>query len=239
MAHLQPDEDANLDEFYAGGPATFAAAFPPVCVTSHWDPMLVEQHILPAQNTVPLALDPRQAVQICRQYYTESPADALPAGLVESAEPLEIPAALQGPVRYIRQSEGPRAIPPGGAASLGVPYSIYSQFVDQESDVLRLDERLTKCKEFRYQPKPEQLADQTNVLPNQPAELAFRPLGAPVELPRTVAGCRALDDSQAWNRSARLFFNPTKLDRYHPTQKMGPMVCESGCANPTQSFLEK
>ena len=236
MASLQPDEDVRLDEFYEGGPATFAAAFPPVCAMSHWDPMLVEQHILPKQGGMNLVLDPRQAVQVCRQYYTESPADALPAGLVESAQPLEIPAALQGPIRYIRPVEGPVATPPGGAAGLGAPYSVYAQSVDQESDVRRLDERLTKCKELRYQPRPDQLAaDQTNVLPNQPAELAFRPLGAPVELPRNVAGCREIDDAVAWNRSARLFFNPTKYDRYNPTQKMGPMVCDQPCELPHKS----
>jgi hypothetical protein len=238
MASLQPDEEVHLDEFYAGGPATFQAAFPPVCIGSHWDPMLVEQHILPPQGQVKLALDPRQAVQVCRQYYTESPADALPAGLVEPAQPLEIPAALKGPERYIRP-EGPKATPPGGAAGLGAPYSVYAQSVDRESDIYRLDERLTKCKELRYQPKAEQLAQQTNVLPNQSPELAYKALGAPVEPPRLSAGCREQDDALAWNRSARLFFNPTKLDRYHPTQKLGPMVCDPpACANPTQAFVD-
>lgn len=239
MALLQPDEEVHLDEFYAGGPATFATAFPPVCLTSHWDPMLVEQHILPAGPAPPLALDPRQAVQVCRQYYTQSPADALPAGVIESAQPLEIPAQLKGPERLIRP-EGPRATPPGGAAGLGAPYSMYSQSVDDESDIYRLDERLTKCKELRYQPSAQTLADQTNVLPNQPPELAYRATGAPVEPPRASAGCREQDDALAWNRSARLFFNPTKLDRYHPTQKMGPMVCDPpACTNPTQAFLQE
>ncbi len=238
MANIQPDEEVRLDDFFAGGPATFQAAFPPVCLGSHWDPMLVEQHILPAQKAAPLAMDPRQAVQVCRQYYTESPADALPAGLVESAQPMEIPAALKGPVQYIRTAEGPRVTPPGGAASLGVPYNLYA--ANQESDLLRLDERLTKCKELRYQPKPEQLAaDQTNVLPQHDPELAFRTF-APFELPRHMTGCREQDDVLAWNRSARLFFNTTKQDRYHPTQKMGPMVCDQpACTYPTQAFLQK
>ncbi len=238
MANIQPDEDIHLDDFFAGGPTTFQAAFPPVCLGSHWDPLLVEQHILPPRELAPLALDPRQAVQVCRQYYTESPADALPAGVVESVQPMEIPAALQGPRQYIRPAEGPRAIPPGGSASLGVPYSLFSPI--QESDLLRLDERLTKCKELRYQPKPEQLAaDQTNVLPNQPPELAFHTF-APVEPLQNPTGCREQDDALAWNRSARLFFNSTKLDRYHPTQKVGPMVCNPPtCSEPTQAFLQE
>jgi hypothetical protein len=30
---------------------------------------------------------------------------------------------------------------------------------------------------------------------------------------KTSTNCRAEDDQEAWNRSARLFFNPTRYDR--------------------------
>lgn len=259
MASLIPDEFPTLDEQFAGGPRTFAEAFPPYCIsTATWDPTRVVKNVLPDPNTpVPQQpLDPRQAVQVCRQYYTESPADALPTGVLEGEKPLPIPAALQGPTEFMRPevSKLPAPVPPGGAAGLGAPYSVWAAEVDREADLHRLSERLTKCKELRYKPRDDQLvADQTNVLPNQPADLAF-PQPAKVlsvtgragcsivepKVPHAVisrehalacpSGCRDADDDAAWNRSGRLFFNPTKYDRYFPDAKEGPLAC----TNPTK-----
>jgi hypothetical protein len=232
---LAPDEPMTLDEQFATGLKTFADAFPPVCISSTtWDPTRVVKSILPDPNTPQSqqVLDPRQAVQVCRQYYTESPADSLPKGVLEADVPLQIPAALQGPVEFMRPeaSKLPAPVPPGGAAGLGAPYSVWAAEVDREADLLRLNERLTKCKELRYQPRADQLAaDQTNVLPDQPATLAF-PQPAPVLKAGNRAGCREADDDQAWNRSGRMFFNCTRQDRYHPTASNGPLVC----ANPTK-----
>ncbi len=236
FASLVPDAPTSLDQQFATNLKTFADAFPPYCIGSAtWDPTRVVKSILPDPNTpVPQQpLDPRQAVQVCRQYYTESPADALPKDMLIGEKPLPIPPALQGPVEFMRPeaSKLPAPVPPGGAAGLGAPYSVWAAEVDREADLRRLGENLTKCKEYRYQPQPNQLAaDQTNVLPNQPAELAY-PVPAKVLQVLHKAGCRDADDDAAWNRSGRLFFNPTKLDRYHPDAKNGPLVC----ANPTKS----
>ncbi len=226
---------SSLDQQFATNLKTFADAFPPYCISSGtWDPTRVVKSILPDPNTpqTPQVLDPRQAVQVCRQYYTESPADSLPAGVLEGDKPLPIPAALQGPVEFMRPeaSKLPAPVPPGGAAGLGAPYSVWAAEVDREADLRRLNERLTKCKELRYQPQPTQLvADQTNVLPNQPADLAYAQPARVLSVTGR-AGCREADDDAAWNRSGRLFFNSTKLDRYHPDAKNGPLVC----ANPTK-----
>jgi len=45
-------------------------------------------------------------------------------------------------------------------------------------------------------------------------------------------GCRAADDEAAWNRSARLFYNPTKYDRttdvppgVYQASSRGALVC--------------
>lgn len=236
MASLAPDEPMSLDEQFATNLKTFADAFPPVCISSAtWDPTRVVKSVLPDPNTpVPQQpLDPRQAVQVCRQYYTQSPADALPKDILEGEKPLPIPAALQGPVEFMRPeaSRLPAPVPPGGAAGLGAPYSVWAAEVDREADLLRLNERLTKCKELRYQPRSDQLvADQTNVLPDQPATLAY---AQPAQVLKVQgrAGCREADDDQAWNRSGRMFFNCTRQDRYHPTASNGPLVC----ANPTKT----
>ncbi len=233
MATLAPDDIMTLDMQFAGGPRTFAEAFPPYCLGSAtWDPTRVVKSVLPDPNTpVPQqVLDPRQAVQVCRQYYTESPADALPAGVLEADVPLPIPPALQGPVEFMRPEamKLPAPVPPGGAAGLGAPYSVWAAEVDREADLLRLTEKLTKCKEYRYQPQAAQLvADQTNVLPDfmgATAELAYA-MPAPALKVVGRAGCREADDDQAWNRSARLFFNCTRQDRYHPDSSHGPLTC--------------
>lgn len=235
MASLIPDEFPTLDEQFAGGPRTFAEAFPPYCIsTATWDPTRVVKNVLPDPNTpVPQQpLDPRQAVQVCRQYYMESPADALPTGVLEGEKPLPIPVALRGPAEFVRPeaSKLPAPVPPGGAAGLGASYSVWAAEVDREADLFRLGEHLTRCKELRYKPRADQLAaDQTNVLPNLPVDLAF-PQPAKVLAVTGKAGCRDADDDAAWNRSGRLFFNPTKYDRYFPDSKEGPLAC----SNPTK-----
>jgi len=232
MAQLAPDEPITLDEMFAGGPRTFEEAFPPFCIsTATWDPTRVVKHVIPdpATPVPPQVLDPRQAVQVCRQYYTESPADALPAGVLEADVPLPIPAALRGPVEFMRPDAMrlPAPVPPGGAAGLGAPYSVWAAEVDREADLQRLNEKLTRCKELRYAPRPQQLAaDQTNVLPGGGEDLAYAQPAAAVLHVRGRAGCREADDDAAWNRSGRLFFNCTRQDRYHPDASNGPLACK-------------
>jgi hypothetical protein len=225
MASLVPEEPVSLDSFYAGGPRTFQEAFPPFCVKSHWDPMLVTQHILPSAGMPAMAFDPRPEAYICTTYQSTSPGDApLPADVLGPAQPPQIPQALLGPQAYIRAptDSSPTVARPGGAAGLGAPYSGYASAVDVEGDLLRLDESLTKCKELRYTPRPLEIEGAaTNVVPNESD--AGNPERSQVV--SKTAGCREADDEAAWNRSGRLFFNNTKLDRYHPTAKNGPLAC--------------
>jgi hypothetical protein len=223
-ALVEQEDDIVLDSFYAGGPNTFQEAFPPVCLKSHWDAAAVSRHVLPA-STGPqgaqLALDPRQYAQICRQYYNESPADALPAGVVEG-EPILTGDAAAAPTDV--------PTPPGGAAGFGFPYSGYSP--DAEADMWRYAEALTKCSERRYQPTPQGLVEtQTNAVPG--ANAAFDDASLFVS---KLAGCRSADDNEAWNRSARTFFNSTKLDRYTPTAANGPLACGGAPAPGRGSF---
>lgn len=227
MASLVPEELPTLDSFYAGGPRSFQEAFPPFCVKSHWDPMLVTQHILPdVVSAEPLAFDPRPEAYICTTYQNTSPGDGpLPTDVLGPAQPPQIPAALLGPQAYIRAPADPTPTHarPGGAASLSAPYSVYAAAVDVEGDLLRLDEPLTKCKQLRYTPRPMEVAGAaTNVVPNSSS---FGVGPEPAQVVSTTTGCREADDEAAWNRSGRLFNNSTKIDRYYPTAKNGPLAC--------------
>lgn len=230
MASLVPEEFPSLDSFYAGGPRTFKEAFPPICLKSYWDPMLVSQHILPSASPTSvdaMAFDPRPESYICTSYHSTSPGDAqLPEDKDDqmSAQPPQIPPALLGPRTYIRAPADPTptVARPGGAAGRGAPYSVYAASVDVEADLLRLEEPLTRCKELRYTPSIQEVASSsTNVLPN--VSMSSGP--EPAQVVTKTVGCREADDETAWNRSGRLFNNSTKIDRYEPSAKNGPLAC--------------
>lgn len=216
---LHPTPEPSLDSFYEGGPKSFAEAFPPACIRSHWDSTQLTKHILPEAPIAPLALDPRQATKICTSYYTTSQGDA---PLRQQNEPtmLEIPQTLLSSSRFIRPHDGPVVNTIGAAAGKGAPYTYYAQSVNTESDIYRLDEPLTRCKEKRYRPTPEP-ADATNTLPQVSQEFGLSPYATYVN---KQAGCREADDDAAWNRSGRLFFNQTRLDRVYPEAR-GPLAC--------------
>lgn len=229
----------GLDAFYEGGPKTWNEAFPPVCVKSHWDPTQVTNYVLPAHLIAPQQYDPRQSVRICTSYYTTADPDTIPAGSAAqdaevrhpSSRPTESlnaqfvtsdptpPASLLGP-DYYRRNSAPVDVAFGGAAGLSAPYTLYSESVNQESDLYRLKQPLTKCKERRYQPQGGP-ADATNTLPHVSQAFGLSPHATYVA---ATTGCREADDEAAWNRSARLFFNPTRTDRVYP-RSHGPLAC--------------
>ena len=185
---------ASLNAYYEGGPKTWNEAFPPVCLTTHWDPTALTNHVLPQQAQRNLALDPRPSAKICTEYYDESAGDATLN--TSTPPPPEIPAALRGinaPPQPQHKPSDYALFPPGGAASYGFPYQGYETQVNAESDLQRLDEPLTRCAEKRYIPR--------GGLPAQGVSI------------KGQAGCRNQDDQAAWDRSARLFFNPTRYDR--------------------------
>ncbi len=218
----------TLDSFYNNGPKSCDEAFPPVCVRAHWDSTQVTRHILPDHLPAPLQFDPRQGVRICTSYY-ETPVDPnnvtnskIMEKIIPDTESPEIPALLLGPEYYKRSYDASHlmATPPGGAAGKGAAYSEYESAINTESDLYRLDESLTKCKERRYTPK-NGVVDAVNTLPHVSQEFGLSPYATYVQ---SSTGCREEDDSKAWNRSGRLFFNHTRLDRVYP-QAHGPLGC--------------
>jgi len=209
---------ANLADYYRGGPKNWNEVFKATCVKSHWDPTMVVQHVLPSFQH-DMAMDPRPSTRNCYVYYNTSPGDGIVKNYPEM-ERMTAPAYLKGgphrPPTY--EKEQPAALnnipvfPPGGAASLGFPYDKFSPSV--ETDVLRIDEALTKCAEKRYIPvggipaPSMQSHDVPGVYLGNSSTLS--PLLTRVS---KQAECRNQDDESSWNRSARLFFNPTKYDR--------------------------
>ena len=202
------NQEQELAAFYEGGPRNTAEAFPPACLRTHWDPTMVVKHVLPDFRIGGELMDPRPAAKICFQYHHTSAGDAPLKGEFQYEVPPTPLQFLGGPHRP--QPAGGRGgtIPVGGAASLGFPYKNYRAGV--ETDLLRVDEPLTKCAEKRYIPVGGTPAPSisTNVVPGS------EPIQKPEVLDaHKTTGCRAADDAAAWARSDRLFFNPTRYDR--------------------------
>lgn len=228
---------ANLADYYEGGPKDWNEVFKATCIKSHWDPTMVVQHVLPTFQH-DMALDPRQSSRNCYVYYNTSPGDAELKNYPDM-KPLTAPAYLTGGYHRPATYEKPQSLtlnaipifPPGGAASLGFPYDQFRP--NTETDILRIDEPLTKCADKRYTPvggipaPSVQNRDVPGVYQGNSSTLS--PLLTRVS---KQAGCRNEDDQSAWNRSARLFFNPTKYDRtlnvppnlYEPTSH-NALVC--------------
>jgi hypothetical protein len=197
---------APIEIAYNTGPRNAAAAFPPACLRTHWDPTMVVKHVLPpsAGSMAALAYDPRPATRNCVLYYTGSAGDGpLPPALPSSVPPT--PPQFLGGAHAPR--EGPQFPLQSGAAERGVAFAGFH--AGAETDLLRINEPLTRCAERRYIPKggvPEPSIS-GNGVPGAAPPTAPNVLGGP------HAGCREADDVAAWARSDRLFFNPTKYDR--------------------------
>jgi hypothetical protein len=197
----------SLDDYFNKGPKSTDVAFPPACLRTHWDPTMVVKHVLPDFQAETGALDPRPAAKVCFAYHHTSAGDAPLPPEPRSTLPPTPPQFLGGPKRPHVSPSGPPVFPPGGAAKRGFPYRGFNANV--ESDLLRINEVLTKCPEKRYIPPHGIPAthDFTNSVEDSQPPAAPNVLGGP------HAGCREADDKAAWARSDRLFFNPTKYDR--------------------------
>lgn len=169
---------------------------PPVCLKEHWDRTMVLTHVLP-QGYTQLPMDFRPYTKVCRTYRTSGPAvpaPAPPAGMV---------------------------FPPGGEF---YPPTRYSASIDSESLLRRLDRPLKKyCDDGEY--LPNAAGDMYSTAPMAPTRTApssrlVQELAMPqVCLKAGEYECRLKADKVNWDRSPRLFNNPTKQDRY-PAQRL-------------------
>ena len=171
------------------GPRPF---FPPVCLKTHWDPTAILARTLPTEY-IAQALDPRPWAKICLQYTT---------------------SGENGPGPDINPSI---VFPSGGGATNG-PANRYSEAIDRESALRRLDRPLGMCEESQFEPNKNGdmynsrilVPKIQNVNPNQIMEVAF---------PKVLMNigpydCRMKNDTLNMGLSEKLFNNTTKQDRY-------------------------
>jgi hypothetical protein len=165
--------------------------FTPVCLRTHWDPTEMLRHIIPQQK-VGLPQDFRPWVKVCKNYVTSGPT---------------IPAPM--PPKDMVFPMGGEFYPPGR----------YSANIDKESVLRTLDHPLDKwCPTTQYIPSPQSnlflpgstVPDRKFISNQFVSELAM-----PQALLRTdIYTCRSENDTKYFERSSRLFNNPTKQDRY-------------------------
>ena len=166
--------------------------FPPVCLTSHWDPtQMLSKYILPNQH-VDLPLDFRPYVKICKDYVTSAPATMAPL-----------------PPKDMVFPKGGEFYPPGR----------YSENINNESKLFYLDRTLDRwCQTKEFVPKRDSdmyVPNSTVVRSHKPTSDFVQELAMPQAVLREDAyNCRTDNDVNNWNRSPRLFNNPTKQDRY-------------------------
>jgi hypothetical protein len=165
--------------------------FPPVCLRTHWDPTEMLRHILPQQK-VGLPQDFRPWVKVCKNYVTSGPTIPSPMPPKDMVFPM-----------------GGEFYPPGR----------YSNNIDKESVLRTLNHPLDKwCPSTQYIPSENSnLYISNSTLPERkPTTNAFvSELAMPQALLRTdIYTCRSENDTKYFERSGRLFNNPTKQDRY-------------------------
>lgn len=165
--------------------------FPPVCLKTHWDPTKMLRHILPTRH-VTLPEDFRPLVKVCTEYKTSAPAQEAPLPPSDMVFPM-----------------GGNVYPPGR----------YSAAVDRESVLRTLDRPLDRlCSKTQYVPSTNSnMYVAGSTLPDRKAVVnsVVEELAMPQALLRQDGvTCRSANDSAYFERSGRLFHNPTKQDRY-------------------------
>jgi hypothetical protein len=193
MSQLQVGHfDAEKPQTFPFEPAgTMDGLFPPVCLRSHWDPTAMLKLILPSQH-VELPMDFRPYVKVCKDYVTSGPA---------------VPAPL--PPKDMVFPMGGEFYPPGR----------YSANINNESKLHYLDRTLDRwCQSKEYVPPRNSDMYVPNVMvtrSQKPTSDFVQELAMPQSVLRETAyNCRTENDQANWNRSPRLFSNPTKQDRY-------------------------
>jgi hypothetical protein len=169
------------------GPRPF---FPPMCISSHWDPTAIIRKTLPTEY-IPQTLDPRPWAKICTEYVTTG----------EEIPPAHIDADI--------------VLPSGGGT---YPISRYMEAIDKESQLRRLDRPLGTCEKDQFTPNAR--GDMFDARMLVPKTGAINPgLISEVSFPKVLmtAGpyeCRKEMDDVNMGLSRNLFNNATKQDRY-------------------------
>jgi hypothetical protein len=183
---------------FSSAAASERATFPKQCQQFHWDPTQVIKRILPDQDTS-LPLDPRPWTKVCLTYTTTSPFQAAP------------------PV------SDSMVFPSGGTF---YPPARYSQAIDKESLLRRLDRPLGTCEGDDWVPSEgSTLFRAASTVPKRatPMTQFVQELAMPRVLLRDGPyQCRAEQDILNLQRSQSLFNNATKYDKYGPDARKPP-----------------
>jgi hypothetical protein len=171
------------------GPTPF---FPAVCLKTHWDPTAILTRTLPTEY-IAQALDPRPWAKICLQYTTSG----------ENAPGPDIDHSI--------------VFPSGGGAIAG-PASRYSEAIDRESALRRLDRPLGICEQDQFEPNRNGDMYNSRILVPQTRNVNSDRI-MEVSFPKVLMNigpydCRTKDDMRNTELSERLFNNTTKQDRY-------------------------
>lgn len=195
MSVTQPAIQQGSEPFPFGPAGTEQQLYPPVCLRYHWDPTMILRHTLPEQGkgqSLPLPMDFRPYVKVCKNYVTSAPA---------------IPAPM--PPTDIVFPMGGEFYPPGR----------YSANIDKESKLFYLDRTLDRwCQKKEYVPCLDSdmyVAGKTVPRTAGPISPFVQELAMPQAVLREEPyACRAQDDRVNWENSPRLFNNPTKQDKW-------------------------
>lgn len=187
-AYSAEEEPAPVPLTPAG---TMDELYPPMCIRSHWDAGMILRWTLPDQH-VGLPMDFRPYTKVCKNYVTSAPA-------VEAPLP---PKNMVFPM-------GGEFYPPGR----------YSENIDKESVLRYLDRSLDRwCQTKEYVPPRNSDMYVPNVMvtrTNKPTSDFVQELAMPQAVLREGPyNCRTENDIKLWERSPRLFSNPTKQDRW-------------------------
>ena len=183
-------QKGSPSESYPIAGSTTTPFFPPVCLSTHWDPTRIYARTVPIQR-VDLPVGFRPYAKVCLEYRTSAPEQAAP----------QVPDDL---------------VFPGGGDQY--PPTRYINSIDKESLLRRLDRPLGTCDPDEYQPPQngDMYVDRMLVPRTQADPSKFiQELAMPQALLRNGPyHCRAEADQKNWDRSTRLFNNATKQDRY-------------------------
>jgi hypothetical protein len=182
---------SSLEAEYPFETSATTPFFPPVCLTSHWNPTNIYKRTVPDQK-VGLPLDFRPYAKICLEYRTTGPEEALPA----------TPADL--------------VFPMGGEF---YPPNRYSEAIDNESALRRLDRPLRLPERDDYVPALDSdMYNREKMAPPRtaPTSRMVQELAMPQALLRIGAyDCRDAEDKKAQAAESKPFNNPTKMAKFN------------------------
>ena len=205
-----PFQKGSATESYPMQGSSKKPFFPPVCLSSHWDPTQIYKRSVPIQQ-VQLPVDFRPYTKVCLEYRTSAVGQQAP---------------------YVADDV---VFPQGGEV---YPPDRYLRAVDKESLLRRLDRPLGTCDEKQYMPPQngDMYVDRMLVpASKKPPSQFVEEISMPKALLRAgTYQCRQEADERNWSRSTRLFNNATKQDRYKgptepPRQNIGkdPKRCDT------------